>query len=286
DGVRTDRDRYIARVDITATGATADPTFNGGSAFSFNATGVLNDNQRRGIVEADGKIVASGYTDLGGVLDNHSFLIRLDVDGTLDATFGGFSDEPTIAATPGIAVFNPFKVDQGFSENYAADFQQGTSSYVAVGYGSATLRDGGVTPSTLGYQSSLQQDVVVFRVSSGTSTAIDMAFGNTGTQAIQSEGLGYPTNEDRGRHLIVLPDDRIVIAGRFGGNPAAFVLTADGQPDSRVFGDGIIELSDPSGTVGAQFFGLALSPDGNRVALSTNSDDAGARIVVLKLALD
>ncbi|MEM1264307.1 MAG: hypothetical protein AAGH76_18045 [Pseudomonadota bacterium] len=284
DGTRTDRDRYIARLDITATGATADPTFNGGAAYSFNATGVLNDNNRRGTVEADGKIVSSGYTDLGGVLDNHVFLIRLAADGTLDATFGGFSDEPTITATPGIAVFNPFKVDQGFSEAYAAGFQTSTSSYVVVGYGSATLRDGGVTQSTLGYESSLQQDVVVFRVSSGTSAGVDTAWANVGTQAIQSEGQGFPTNEDRGRHIVVLPDDRSVIAGRFGGNPAAFVLTVDGQLDQRVFGDGIVEL--PDDTISSQFFGIALSPDGNRVALSTNTDDAGARLVILKFALD
>lgn len=283
DGVRTDRDRYVARLDITATGADADPTFNGGAAFSYNATGVLNDNQRRGTVEADGKIVASGYTDLGGVLDNHVFLIRLAADGTLDATFGGFSDEPTIAATPGIAVFNPFKVDAGYAENYAAGFQQSTSSYIVVGYGAATAT-GSVTGSTLGYETSLAQDVVVFRVSSGTSAGIDTSWGNTGTQALQSEGLGFRTNEDRGRHLVMLPDDRSVVAGRFGGNPAAFVLTVDGQPDSRVFGDGVIEL--PNDTISSQFFGLAASPDGNRVAMTTNTDDAGARLVVLKIAQD
>jgi len=281
DGVRTDRDRYVARYDITATGADPDPTFNGGSAFTFNATGVVNDNQRRGIVEADGKIVASGYADLGGALDNHVFLIRLATDGTPDATFAGFSDEPSITATPGIAVFNPFKVDSGFAENYAAGFQQSTSSYIVVGYGAAT---GPGTPSTLGFETSEAQDVVVFRVSSGTSAGIDTSWANVGTQAIQSEGEGFPTNEDRGRHLIVLPDDRTVIAGRYGGNPAAFVLTVDGAPDARVFGDGIIELPDP--TISSQFFGLALSPDGDRVALSTNSNDAGARLVILKFALD
>ena len=281
DGTRVDRDRYIARMDITATGATADPTFNGGSAFTYNATGVLDDSQRRGFIEADGKIVAAGYTDLGGTLDNHAFLIRLNTDGTLDADFGGFSDEPSIPATPGIAVFNPFKVDFGYAENYAAGFQQSTSSYIAVGYGAAT---NDTTASTLGYETSLQQDVVVFRVSSGVSAGIDTSWANTGTQATQSEGRGFPTNEDRGRHLIVLPDDRSVVAGRFGGNPAAFVYTVDGQLDERVFGDGIIELPDP--TISSQFFGLALSPDGDRVALTTNTNDAGARIVVLKFALD
>ncbi|MEM8547750.1 MAG: hypothetical protein AAGF46_06265 [Pseudomonadota bacterium] len=281
DGTRTDRDRYIARVNITATGAEADTTFNGGSAFSFNATGVLNDNNRRGLVEADGKIFSSGYTDLGGVLDNHAFMIRLNADGTLDNTFGGFSDEPTITATPGVAVFNPFKVDQGFTEAYAAGFQQSTSSYIVAGYVRAT---GTGVPSTLGFTTTDRQDVGVFRVSSGTAAAIDTGFGSAGAAVVQSEGLGYPTTEDRGRHIVVLGDERAVVAGRFGGNPAAFVFTADGQPDTRVFGDGIIELVDD--TITSQFFGLALSPDGSRVALSTNTDDAGARVVVVKFSLD
>lgn len=281
DGTRTDRDRYIARMDITATGAEADATFNSGNAFSFNATGVLNDNNRRGTVEADGKIVSNGYTDLGGVLDNHVFMIRLNADGTLDDTFGGFSDEPSIAAVPGVAVFNPFKVDQGFTEAYAAGFQQSTASYIVAGYVRAT---GDGVASTLGYETSDRQDVGVFRVSSGAAAAIDTGWGNTGTQVVQSEGLGYPTTEDRGRHIVVLGDDRPVVAGRFGGNPAAFVFTVDGQPDTRVFGDGIIEL--PDDTITSQFFGLALSPDGSRVALSTNTDDAGARVVIVKFSLD
>ncbi|MEM7762547.1 MAG: hypothetical protein AAF290_00580 [Pseudomonadota bacterium] len=281
DGTRTDRDRYIARFNITATGAETDATFNGGTAYSYNATGVLNDNNRRGIVEADGSIVSAGYTDLGGALDNHVFLIKLDATGALDATFGGFSDEPTITATPGIAVFNPFKVDQGFTEAYAAGFQQSTSSYIVAGYIRAT---GAGVPSTLGYETSDRQDVGIFRVSSGTSMAIDAGWGNSGTQVVQSEGQGYPTTEDRGRHLVVLDDGRSVVAGRYGGNPAAFVFTADGQPDTRVFGDGIVEL--PDDTISSQFFGIALSPDGTRVAFSTNSDDNGARVVIVKVALD
>lgn len=280
DGVRTDNDRYVARLNITETGAEADTTFNAGSAFSFHSTGVLGDNARRGNVEADGKIMSAGYTDLGEGLDNHIILIRLNADGTLDNAFGGFSSAPEVlAATPGIAVFNPFVVDGGYAECYAAGYQEGTASYVTVGYGAATADE---TVSTLGYETTLQQDIVSFRVSSGTASDVDTSFGNTGHQAIQSEGLGFPTNEDRGRHLVILPDDRTLIVGRFGGNPAAIVLTEDGQPDAQVFGDGVIEL--PHDTISAQFFGVALSEDGNRVAMTTNQDANGARLVVLKIA--
>ncbi len=277
---RTDADRYVARLNITNTGADADPTFNSGNAFTLNAAASLGDNARRGIVEDNGKIVSAGYANLGTGLGNHIVMFRLNANGTLDSGFGGFSSRPSIVTKrAGVAVFNPFVIDEGFSESYAVGYQKGTASYVTTGYGAATAAD---TFSSFGYETTIQQDIAVFRVSSGTAASVDMGFGNNGHMVVQSEGLGLPTNEDRGRHLVVLPDDRILIAGRFGGNAAAVVLTADGQPDESVFGDGIIEL--PHDDINSQFFGLALSEDGKRVAMSTDNNANGARLVVLEIA--
>ena len=56
---------------------------------------------------------------------------------------------------------------------------------------------------------------------------------------------------------------------------------ANGALDTGVSGDGILEL--PNDVVTAQFFGAAVSPDGTHVALSTNNNQAGARVVVLEL---
>jgi hypothetical protein len=277
---RTDNDRYVARLDVTNTGAVADPNFNGGSPFTFHSTGTETDNNRRGIVEADGKIVAAGYTGFSNTpgVGNTVILFRLNADGTLDNTFGNFSSEPTlVAATPGIAVFNPFKVDGGMAECYAVG-RQSTGRYVTTGYGRATTQGTGI--STLGYLTSQAVDVVTFRVSGGTAQGVDTSWANQGHLAIQSEGKGKPTNEDRGRHLVVLADDRVIQVGRYGGNPAAFVLSANGNVDS------ILEL--PHATVNSQFFGAALSPDGSRVAMTTNADSTaapagGARLVVLQV---
>lgn len=279
-GVRTDNDRYVARLDITDTGAVADVDFNGGTAFALHSSGSLNDNSRRGIVEADGKIVSAGYTNLTG-LGNHVILFRLNENGTLDNTFGGFSSQPgLVAATPGIALFNPLLVDGGMAEAYAVG-RQSSGSYVTTGYGAATST-GLVTGSTLGYETTLAPDVVSFRVSDGVSTNVDTGWGNDGHQAIQSEGKGFPSNEDRGRHLVVLPDDRSLHVGRFGGIPAAFVLTEDGEPDTEVFGDGVIELGGSAIT--NQFFGVAVSENGRRVAMTTDHNANGARLVILKVA--
>ena len=72
----------------------------------------------------------------------------------------------------------------------------------------------------LGFKTTEAPDVVTFRV---TGNALDTTWGKDGRQAIQSEGTGRPTAEDRGRMALALPGDRTLQVGRFGGIPAAFV---------------------------------------------------------------
>ncbi len=270
-----DNDRYVVRLD--AADGSIDPAFNGGAAQVFHSVGTLSDNARRAFVEADGAILASGYTNLGEGLGNHIILIRLTPAGALDAGFGNFISPASsgtavgLTAQPGVAVFNPFLVDGGFAEAYGA-VPQSDGRYVTTGYGGATASGG---TSTLGYQPTEAQDVVAFRVG---GTMMDAGWGNSGTQAVQSEGQGQPTDEDRGRDLVVLPDDRSVHAGRYGGVPALFVFTADGQLDTAVDEDGIIEL--PNEQTDAQFFNVDVSSSG-RLAATTNDSAAGARLVIL-----
>ncbi len=278
DSGRADNDRYVAR--LLAADGSPDPAFNGGAPFSYHSAQTFADGGRRATVEADGSIVSAGYTNLGDALRNHVILIRLNPDGTLDEGFGGFIEPASsgeavgLTATPGVAIFNPFVDDGGFAECYAAA-KLSDGSYVTTGYGAAT---GEGVASSYGFKTTEAQDVVTFKVA---GTGLDTAWGQDGRQAIQSEGTGRPTAEDRGRQALTLPGDRILQVGRFGGIPAAFVLDATGQLDPSASEDGIVEL--PNDTVDAQFFGAALSPDGKRVALTTNAHAAGARLVVLEL---
>jgi uncharacterized delta-60 repeat protein len=267
---RVDNDRFVARV--LASDGSIDPDFSGGNAFTFATDGTLGDNARRGTVLEDGTIISAGYTNLGAGFGNHIYLLQLTPDGALDPAFPGFGN-PVGDDQDGVAIFNPLLVDGGFAEAYAA-VPLSDGSLVTTGYGNATSAD---TPSTLGYETSVAQDVVVFRVSDG---AIDNTFGNDGTQVVQSEDQGLASSEDRGRHLVALADDRTVHVGRFGGTAAIFVFTADGQLDTSVDDDGILLPAAPDGIV-AQFFGVALSPDGTRIATTTNSDGNGVRLVIL-----
>ncbi|MGQ0620492.1 MAG: hypothetical protein ACT4QA_11330 [Panacagrimonas sp.] len=268
---RVDNDRYVTRL-LASTGE-IDPNFNGGAAFTFNSEGTLGDNARRGSVESDGSILSAGYTNLGDGLENHIILLRLTESGALDPSFTGFG--LTTPPRAGVAVFNPLVADGGAAECYATG-RQSSGAYVTTGYGGATADS--TTPSTLGFLPTVAQDLVTFRVANG---AVDTTWGNNGAQVIQSEGRVTVSKEERGRDLVVLPDDRVVQVGRFGGISAAYVFTEDGQLDTSVDGDGIIELPHPS--IIAQFFASRLSPDGKRIALTTNGDPLGARLVVLEV---
>lgn len=275
---RTDADRYVTRL-IAADGS-VDPAFNGGKPFTYHSAQALNEGGRRVTVGADGSIMSAGYTNLGDALRNHVILISLKADGTLDQSFGGFvspqssADAIGLSATPGVAVFNPFVADQGFAECYAA-VKLSDGSYVTTGYGGAT---GEGVASTLGFKTTEGPDIVSFKVK---GNAVDATYGSNGAAVIQSEGLGLKSAEDRGRLVVGLPGDRTLHVGYVGGIPSAAVLDASGKLDTTVSSDGIIEL--PNDGNPAQFFGAAISPDGKHVALSTNNNKAGARVVVLEL---
>lgn len=264
---RTDNDRYVVRV--LASDGSLDPDFNGGQVFSLNTGGTFADGARRGLVEEDGSILSSGYTNYGDGLGNHIVLIRLTPDGTPDESFG-FG-----IALPGVARSNPFLDDGGVAECYAVG-KQSNGRYVTTGYGRATAAN---RSSSYGWAPTDAVDLVSFGV---LPDGIDTTFGRSGTLAIQSEEYALGNTEDRGRDLVVLPDDRIVYVGRFGPHPAIFVTTPDGELDASSGEDGRF-LYDPLGANTSHFFRVALSPDGKRIAATTNNHASGVLVAVLEV---
>lgn len=298
----TDQDRYVARLTVDSGMAMTDASFNSGVAHHFTTPRGENsgDNVRRGFVEDDGSIMSAGYTNFGGSLGNHIILIKLNEDGTQEAGFGNFifpANGPAGVAEPGIAVFNPFVDSAGFAEAYAAVRQPISGNYITTGYGAANSGAGSIPGEgpLSGYAPTEEQDVVTFRLSGGTE--IDTGYGRpgaAGTQAIQSEDDSVFAGdveadllrpEERGRDMVVLPDDRSIHVGYFGGVPALYVFTADGQLDTSVDDDGLILLPhDGTPQITQQFFTAELSADNTRLAVGTRGiDDAGARVVIVDL---
>lgn len=248
---RTDNDRWIARV--LADTLEADPDFNGGEAFSVDADGAgLPDNARRGLVLPDGSIISSGYTNFGASAGNHVVVLRLKADGTPDPAFG-FGTATPLA---GQAKFNPYLSVAGFSEAYAVG-QQSSGRLVTTGYGTSNAD----APS-------VAVDLVSFGVK---ADGLDTSFGTLGAFAWQSEtdkmaGVGNAPYSDRGRDLVVLHDDRTVHVGNYDDHAAIFVLDKDGTPDMTAGKGGRFDYAH----AGA-FFKVALSPDGKRLAATTQS---------------
>jgi len=262
---RTDNDRYVARV--LASDGSLDPDFNGGEVFSYNSGGTFSDGGRRGLVLDDGTIVSAGYTNYGDGLGNHILLIQLTPEGTPDPDFG-FG-----IASPGVARSNPFLSDGGVAECYNVAVQS-SGRYVTIGYGRATVANG---QSSLGWETTDAVDAVSVGL---LPEGVDTSFGKQGTFVVQSEGLNLGNTEDRGRDILALPDDRLVMAGRLGPNPALFVATASGDFDTSVGEDGVFiydALTDPT----SHFFRVTATQDGKRVAASTSNHADGVLVAIL-----
>ena len=193
---------------------------------------------------------------------NRPILARFTATGALDPTFGGGD---------GVASAEVFGPAPAFAEAYDVGVQS-TGKYVAAGYGSRT----GVGPV----------DVVTYRFNAdGTH---DPSFGTSGGTTYDRAGV-----EDRGRDLVVLPDDRVLIAGSTGThlvsalpqlNALLYMLRADGTPDAS-FGDAgaiSVHLGGPSDA----FFGSTVMPGGKKVVAAgyrgaaSNADDQAALVRV------
>lgn len=267
---RTDNDRYINRV--FAADFLQDGGFNGGKAFTHDVSNAkLSDGTRRGIVLADGKILSSGYTNMGTGKGNHIAVIKLLADGTLDQDFG-FSDDPvTFPIVYGQTLTNPFL-------NLSPS--PSTTPGAAEAYGVAVLSNGNVV--TTGYGSSYYDvgttapDLVV---TSFDNEGLDPAYGGNkdglhkGAYGVQSEadtspgvGLSASPYEDRGRHIASLTDDRTVHAGAYDGRAAIHVLTANGRSDTTVGGTGRLVFAYEG-----NLFGLAVSEDGLAIVATSTT---------------
>ncbi len=288
---RVDNDRYIARVH--ASDGSLDAGFNLGAVFTFNSGGTFGDNGRRGIVSADGSITSAGYTNLGEGLGNHVMVIRLTPAGVLQPGFRFGDGIPGIIgfSTPGVARLNPFLPDGGLAECYSVG-RLSTGHFVTTGYGRATAAG---VPSSMGYATTDNVDLVSFKL--GPDGALDTSYAVNGALAIQSEELwaGLDT-EDRGRDVVVLPDDRIVQVGKFGPYPAIYVVKPDGALDENAGLGGrfeyepLVRAADPNAIppvtalTTSQFFAAALSPDARTVVAATNNHELGVRVAFLNVA--
>lgn len=242
-GERTDVDRYVARLSPTGQ---LDTNFATDGLFSFDSSNGLKDNGKNGIIEADDSIVSAGYTNqptgVGTQSANSIVLVKLDANGDFVQSFG----------EAGVINSNPFSSSDpampwGMAEAYGVG-RQSTGQYVTTGYGRAAA--------------SGTVDLVSFRY--GADGVLDTMWADQGQYV-----LDVAADNDRGRNIVVLNDDRVVMAGSASVAPSTLdamlvVLGAGGRAHVPFSADGY-RLFD-LGSADEAFFGVAASEDGNWVA--------------------
>jgi uncharacterized delta-60 repeat protein len=254
-------------------------------------------------LQADGKIVVAGYA-LGNSSGNMGFvLVRLNTDGSLDASFGAGGKTSTSfgnSGDVGQAVFvqpDGKIIVTGYVHINGSGFsyQFGLARYNADGSPDSSFGTNGKVSSPTNHEGpawagALQPDGKIIVAGdtfapSGfalerylSNGALDASFG-TGGRATTAFS-GHP------RALAVQPDGKIVAAGGgSSGSSSGFALArynANGSPDAS-FGAGGVVITTLMAGGSANAYAVAIQPDGKIVAAgqaspgSNNYDFALAR---------
>jgi uncharacterized delta-60 repeat protein len=242
---RPDTDRLVVRLTVNGE---LDSTFATNGVFRMDIANA-NDSTRHGFVQADGKIVSAGYmvfetgvplADGGVQTTNCPVLLRLNSDGSADSSFG---DQGRVYAKKFRSSTGPW----GFAEAYAVG-QQSTGKYVTTGYG-RVASTGPMDQASFRYLTTGAEDLTW---SSGGNFLLDLIGG-----------------DERGRHVVVLADDRVLQFGSatpLSGNVDALVslVTAEGVLDPSFNAVGYKTWS--FGRNDEAFFGGAVAPGGLTLA--------------------
>jgi uncharacterized delta-60 repeat protein len=186
---------------------TPDPTFDGEGELVM-PIGPGNDLARGVAVQADGKIIVAGSTDIGGGATDFA-VVRLNVNGTPDGTFGSGGKAVTA-------------VGLGNDEAMAVVVQP----------------DGKIVAGGNAYNGSMSDFALVRYTTGGIP---DNQFGSFGRQ-ITPVG----TNTDVCSGMTLMPNGKIVLAGYSAGptgNTAQFAAVrygTNGMPDASFDQDGIV----------------------------------------------
>ncbi|HJV08025.1 MAG TPA: delta-60 repeat domain-containing protein [Acidimicrobiales bacterium] len=261
----------VVRLDLS-TGVAEGTAFRGDSAW--------------GLVKLSGeRLLVVGNQVAPGRTDTDFAVVRLNANGAKDTAFGA-GGTAVVGAGPGV------------SESPKTAVELADGKVVVVGYASVSgvvspvlfrlTTAGALDPSfgdagvavrpvlanvgeaysialagnrlvTTGYGKDTAEAKVDMIANAFTlDGAIDRSFGTNGTARVDVAG-----EDDRGRNLVALPDGRVVVVG--SGKPSASNLDAMVvriAPGGAVADRKLYDVGGPNDA----FFGVALSPDGSRVA--------------------
>lgn len=196
----TSDDASIVR--LTSTG-NLDTTFNGVGYNNFSISATNDDTPYDVAVQADGKLVMVGVTNLGAGAGTDYYAARFNTDGTLDTTFNGV----------GYTVVNVGSSGSSADTAYSVAIQDDQKIVV-----------GGNAANDFGF------------VRLKTDGTLDTTFNSTGKQTV---AVGSST--DQIQSLVIQSDGKILAGGEALGATFDFALvrlTTSGALDSSFDGDG------------------------------------------------
>ena len=223
----TSDDASIVR--LTSTGD-LDTTFNGVGYNNFTISATNDDTPYDVAVQADGKLVMVGVTNLGAGAGTDYYAARFNADGTLDTAFNGV----------GYTVVNVGASGSSADTAYSVAIQADQKIVV-----------GGNAASDFGF------------VRLNVDGTLDTTFNTTGKQAV-----AVGNSIDQIQSLVIQSDGKILAGGEALGATFDFALvrlTTSGALDASFDGDG--KLIQAVGTSAEQVNCLLLQPDGKIVAV-------------------
>ncbi len=282
--VGPDSDFLVAR--FTA-GGKLDLSFGGGDGWlTHDFSGGRNDDAQGVVIQADGKLVVGGTTTLSS--DDSFGLIRLNVDGSLDSSYGVSGRAVENYATGDIylqglartaddgVIAVGSKYEDGADERIGTVYKFNSAGTKDVGFNGNGFRD--LTSSVLADVAVDPLGRVVVVSSYGHVTrltsvgAVDGTFSDDGMTLISYDVGTYTIAET----LAVMPDGRIVVAGNSsdGGNvplPGVARLNENGSYDNTFAGNGRYSFDVVAGTWDF-ITDVAVLPNGGVVAAGSSGN--------------
>ena len=290
---------------VTITGENDAPTLSVGEGFALTDLGPGNDVARDVAVQADGKILAVGYSTNG--TNDDVALVRYNADGSLDTTYGNGG----IVTTPVGS-----GLDYGLGVTLQADGKavvagvtfNGSNHDIAVlryntdGSLDATFGVGGIvtTPAgpaaDFGYDVTLDCDGKILVAGYSNNGANDdfalVRYNADGSLDTTFGGGGIVTTTngtmtDIGRSVTTQADGKILVAGLSGGPSFDFALMryeTDGSLDTT-FGSGGI-VTTPVGGANDEGESVTVQADGKILVAGRTSNGANDDMALVRYNTD
>ncbi len=232
-------------------------------------------------IQPDGKVILVGEGWTGPVSWDFA-VVRYNVDGSLDTSFGGSG----VVITPvgnshdqaeAVAVAPDGRIVVG---GYASGAAPGASSFALVRYlpnGSLDTSFGGTgkiigsLPGDLGMgfrNLAIQPDGKIVAVAYGyDSNSYIVRYNLDGSLDTSFNSTGIVVVPGRAYEVAIQPDGKVTAAGAAAGNVAVFRYNSDGSPDASFNGTGMAVTHVPGG--GSVAKSLALQQNGKIVVAGT-----------------